>query len=338
MSGYLEGIKVLPTGTKAISAESWGRSAGAKTARIATQLPGCQERRYFLKCATGEYAQTHMWGEHYSAGIIASHVPDFGPKPVGKGGYHDEMGNHTHFYMMEYHEMDHQSPPEPAELARAVAELHSKAVSPNGMFGFPFANGRGTLDRSEHWEKSWAAQFTYLLQDLIELDNAVNEAWPEYDDACKQLIDHVIPRLLGVLQSEGRSIEPVLCHGDLWEGNVATDLETGKIIEFGTWRCSWATHFTSLEYASAYQRLIPPSEPTEEWDDRNRLYAIKCAICDSAGHEGSKSRMIAFNDMLYLCEKYTPLESLEKYDPDKDISVTGKREAYDVMAGGRSSL
>lgn len=31
----------------------------------------------------------------------------------------------------------------------------------------------------------------------------------------------------------------------------------------------------------------------------------------------------AFNDMLYLCQKYGPLNSLEKYDPEKDVSVTG---------------
>ena len=30
----------------------------------------------------------------------------------------------------------------------------------------------------------------------------------------------------------------------------------------------------------------------------------------------------AYNDMLYLCEKYGPLESLEKYDPAKDVMVT----------------
>jgi hypothetical protein len=29
--------------------------------------------------------------------------------------------------------------------------------------------------------------------------------------------------------------------------------------------------------------------------------------------------------MSYLCEKYGPLESLEKYDPEKDITLTGKR-------------
>lgn len=27
--------------------------------------------------------------------------------------------------------------------------------------------------------------------------------------------------------------------------------------------------------------------------------------------------------MLYLCEKYAPLGSLEKYDREKDVSVTG---------------
>jgi hypothetical protein len=34
--------------------------------------------------------------------------------------------------------------------------------------------------------------------------------------------------------------------------------------------------------------------------------------------------------MLYLCEKFGPLESLEKYDPEKDISVTGGRVPYTV--------
>lgn len=42
--------------------------------------------------------------------------------------------------------------------------------------------------------------------------------------------------------------------------------------------------------------------------------------------------------MLYLCEKYAPLETLEKYDPEKDISVTGIKETYDVMAGAKQVL
>lgn len=41
----------------------------------------------------------------------------------------------------------------------------------------------------------------------------------------------------------------------------------------------------------------------------------------------------AYNDMLFLCEKYAPLATLERYDPGKDISITGVTEAYDVTAG-----
>jgi hypothetical protein len=31
----------------------------------------------------------------------------------------------------------------------------------------------------------------------------------------------------------------------------------------------------------------------------------------------------AYNDMLFLCEKYAPSEGLERYNSVKDISVTG---------------
>ena len=31
----------------------------------------------------------------------------------------------------------------------------------------------------------------------------------------------------------------------------------------------------------------------------------------------------AYKDMLYLREKYSPLEGLAHYDPQKDVSVTG---------------
>lgn len=34
--------------------------------------------------------------------------------------------------------------------------------------------------------------------------------------------------------------------------------------------------------------------------------------------------------MLYLIEKYAPLEGLEKYDPEKDISVTGAYKDFEI--------
>lgn len=42
--------------------------------------------------------------------------------------------------------------------------------------------------------------------------------------------------------------------------------------------------------------------------------------------------------MLFLCEKYAPLPSLEAYDPHKDITVTGILEPYDVFAGAKPTV
>ncbi|KAI4157969.1 MAG: hypothetical protein LQ342_007863 [Letrouitia transgressa] len=232
--------------------------------------------------------------------------------------------------------MDFSSAPEPVHFASRIAELHQKGLSPNGMFGFPVPTVLGKLERTVIWEKSWAKSFTHHLRDVIKYDNEANGSWPEYDAACKQLIDVVVPRLLGALQSDGREIRPTLIHGDLWERNIGTDKQTCRVVlfdpgcvyahnemEFGTWRCSWAVYLNSPIYTRLYQHHIEPSEPAAEWDDRNRLYSIHPYLNDSAGHPGSLSRQMAYNDMLYLCEKYGPLDSLEKYSPEKDVSMTG---------------
>lgn len=289
-----------------MSAQSWGLSSECKTAKLSAMRPDGTRVEYFLKIGLGDSGRTGLWGAHFNSSAIASHVPGLTPAPIAKGKFTDVGGEEAYFLVQEYFDLDQSSPPDPSALAMAIAELHTKAVSPNGMFGYPIVTGRGTTDRKEHWSPSWADQFTYLLMDLIKMDNQVNGAWPQYDAACKQLLNEVIPRVLGALQSNGRQIVPVLCHGDLWEGNVATDIKTGNIVifdndecmyahnemEFATWRCRWASHFRSPVYIQHYQLEIEPAEPAREWDDRNRLYSIKTALCDSAGQGGSSSRQL----------------------------------------------
>jgi protein-ribulosamine 3-kinase len=135
----------------------------------------------------------------------------------------------------------------------------------------------------------------------------------------------VIPRLLSVLQSDGRNIEPALIHGDLWEQNIGIDVKTNEAmlfdpgstyayneVEFRTWRCSWAKYFRSLErtikkpacdsswrsgqdhrqdsvYLRQYKAIVPESEPRGEWDDRNRLYSLHPNLNNSAGPPDSKT-------------------------------------------------
>ncbi|KAK5224070.1 hypothetical protein LTR47_010093 [Exophiala xenobiotica] len=332
----------MPKGTRVVSAESCGVSAWTKTAKVSVILQGGSRKRYFLKCASGKGARALAEGEFHSASAINTVVTGLVPQAIGWGEYHHagDSSPHVFFFLGDFHDMESSlstaAAPDPVAFAQQIAQMHGKGTSPNGMFGFHVPTVIGIMERTVTWEKSWAKSFTHQLQDVIKYDNDTNGPWPEYDAACRQLIDVVIPRLLGALQADGREIRPALVHGDLWEQNVGTDMATGQTVvfdpgctyahnemEFGTWRCSWAFYFNSPVYMRAYQRHIEPSEPVEEWDDRNRLYSIHPYLTDSAGHLGSPSRQIAYNDMLYLCEKYGPLDSLEKYDREKDVSVTG---------------
>ena len=63
-----------------------------------------------------------------------------------------------------------------------------------------------------------------------------NGLWPELENAGARIVFPVIPRLIGALESEGRSVKPCLIHADLcadlWEGNTGTSYEIGDIILF----------------------------------------------------------------------------------------------------------
>lgn len=243
-----------------------------------------------------------MEGEFHSASAINEVVPGFVPRPISWGKYHDE-DSLVYFFLGEFCEMNLSHAPNLKDFIGKVVQMHSMGRSPTGMFGFHVPTACGVIERTVKWEKSWAKCFANLLQGVIKHDNETNGYWVELAVASLQVVEVVIPRLLGALQSQGRSIKPALIHGDLWEDNVGISLKTydavifdpGSIyahneMEFGTWRCSWANHFRSPQYLQEYKRHIPPSEPADEWDDRNRLYSLYPYLNDSAGHKGSVSR------------------------------------------------
>lgn len=114
----------------------------------------------------------------------------------------------------------------------------------------------------------------------------------------------LIPRLIGALELDGRKVEPVLIHGDMWDGNVGTEKGTGdpwifdcaahyahNEMELGIWRAE--RHQLKADvYRSEYQRHCDPSEPKDEWDDRNRLYSAKTNLMHSACFAGSPARIL----------------------------------------------
>ena len=256
-----------------------------------------------LQTATGASARALAEGEFYSACAIDAVVPELVPKAVGWGQYQNHKSQDVYFFLGNFHDMVLiEEPPDPAHFMSQIAEMHQKGTSPNGMFGVPVATVCGIMERTVTWEQSRAKSFTYQLKDVIKYDNEANGPWPEYDAACKQLIDVVIPRLLGVLQSDGREIKPSLIHGYLWEQNIGIDMETKKSSSLRCWVHLWAQRngiwnvevlmgdiLQRAEIHTVVQEF-KASEPENEWDDRNRLYSIHPYLNDSAGHPGSVSR------------------------------------------------
>lgn len=58
-------------------------------------------------------------------------------------------------------------------------------------------------------------------------------------------------------------------------------------------RSQWATHFvTKPEYKAAYDKLIQPSEPKEQYNDRLRLYIVRSHLNGSAGDFGTELRQL----------------------------------------------
>lgn len=76
-------------------------------------------------------------------------------------------------------------------------------------------------------DKSWTSFFGKLLAEAYRQDVETNGVWPELEIVHRRVQSHLIPRLVGALESEGRSVKPTLIHGNLWDGNMGVDAKTG---------------------------------------------------------------------------------------------------------------
>lgn len=163
-----------------------------------------------------------MVGEYTSVTKIHSLIPGLVPAPHSWGKYRSGSPD-TYFFLSDFVDMDTTTAPDPAQFTARLAELHHKSESPNNsMFGFDVTTCDGKLPHTVAWEKSWATFFAKLLRGVLKLDIEANGEWPELEAAAEQVITGVIPRLLGILQSDGRELKPSLIHGDCWEGDCTT--------------------------------------------------------------------------------------------------------------------
>ena len=287
-------IAELPPNSKVVSANRYGTSAWTVTARLNVELANGSQTRYFLKCAAEEAGRIMMEGEFNAMSELYKSMPNFVPQPYAWGKFRVEDPE-TYFFLSQYIEMSDRVP-EPNQLCSKLAQLHRNSVSPTGQFGLHVTTCQGRIPQYVAWNSSWTSFFTRLLRHVIDLDFKTNGYWKELDQLEKRVISDVIPRLIGALERDGRTVKPCLIHADLWEGNTGTSYETGDIfifdsgafyahheMEIGDWRC----HYNKIHnkvYTRTYLRYHGPSEPKEEWDDRNRMYCIYYNVIYSVNH------------------------------------------------------
>ncbi|MCJ1232159.1 hypothetical protein MMC14_000108 [Varicellaria rhodocarpa] len=307
-------FEILPSGTRVISANSYGSSAWSITARVNVENSEGSTTNYFLKCVMEESGSAQLKGEYYAMVELWKTVPSLVPKAIGYGKFKVESPT-TYFLLIEFVNISDRLP-DPAKLGAQIAELHRTSISPTGKFGFNVPTYDGRLPQTVDWDSSWTSFFGNLLRGILELDIKVNGKWNDLEEMVEKTVNIVLPRLIGILESNGRTLKPCLIHGDLWEGNIGTDFESENIyifdacsyyahneMEIGMWRTDHH-RLKAKAYRREYLRNFEPTEPVEEWDDRNRLYSIKTKLMYSAHVPGTKVRNQAYDDLCYLFERY----------------------------------
>ncbi|KAK4110824.1 hypothetical protein N656DRAFT_799558 [Canariomyces notabilis] len=245
-------VKALPIpGSKLVDAQKFGESLSSwgKTAKLVVKLPDGTLQDYFLKGGRpfkflavvvprlGPIGKQMCHGEFESLKAIDAVSPGFVPKPYAWGEIGREEG--SYFLPVEFRHIGRQLA-EPSKLARRLADMHMRSVSPTGKFGFHVATCHAKIIQAvDMWDDSWCVVFSRHLGHIIDLASPVLQ-WAEFDLVSKLVLEKVVPRLLLPLQSEGRVLKPSLIHGDCWDGNTAMDMKTGEAFIFDV--CSFYGH------------------------------------------------------------------------------------------------
>lgn len=213
-------------------------------------------------------------GEFESLKAIYAVSPGFVPKPYAWGKYDkiDGETNDIYFLLAEFKDVGEQ-PADPVRLAARLADMHRRSISPTGKFGFHISTCHAKIAQAVNtWEDSWCTLYSNHLGHVMDLARPILQ-WPEFDIVCKLTLEKVVPRLLLPLQSDGRVLKPSLIHGDCWDGNTATDMNTGEAFVFdvcsfyghneydtGNWRAP-RHRLSKAAYIKNYKKCFPVSEP-----------------------------------------------------------------------------
>lgn len=286
-------------------------SGFTSTGAIRAQVPssdgqGEEERRYFIKTSSDGKASEEMFrGEYESLNAIAGSVPGFCPRAVAWGALEEGKGRGSYFLATEYLDLGVGGRGGGSSLAERLGKLHSTPapVDPatgKRRFGFPVPTFCGDTKQPNRFCDSWADFYAKeRLMTILEESETRNGRDGGLREMVERTAGSVVPALLGDghlgydKNGKGEGITPVVVHGDLWAGNA----DKGKIVGSGRKEdevvgdvvydpsaCYAHSEFElgimkmfggfGSTFFTAYHRVVPKTEPVEEYEDRVRLYEL----------------------------------------------------------------
>ncbi|KAF7539100.1 hypothetical protein G7054_g2449 [Neopestalotiopsis clavispora] len=322
----------LPDGVKSRTIIPHGASFWTRTAKITTIRDGGSSISYFLKVSIGDDGKGMMRGEFESMNALHNTLPALVPKPIAWGTY--KTDENIHFFLCTFCDMSNELCSLDM-LPKMLAELHQHqhGVSPNGKFGFPVITYQGRLAQDPTWCDTWEEAFSRNIHIYFEHELKAQGPDEEIARLREIIMKRVIPRLLRPMETGGRSLTPMLIHGDLWEGNAGMDKTTELPTIYDA--CSWYAHHEcklhigslfrdqahnnrvemapwrparqkmGKPYVEAYLKHFPASDPVEDFDGRNALYALRFNLCSSGLYPGNLNyREVVRNDLRELVSRY----------------------------------
>ncbi|KAL8837214.1 MAG: hypothetical protein Q9176_005845 [Flavoplaca citrina] len=268
-------------------------------------LENDERRSYFLKRLDGhDFAH-----EFESLSAIHEAIPSLCPRPVAHGKF---TGSNEGFLLTEFinvRALDdlQRTSSHHNSLAQKLAQLHrmpkpwvkysdthySKVFGfhvPTYVGGALYTNTKYRIKR-QTWTQHWS--FFFLDFRLRPIWQTAQRFWrgphPKHRKLYSCIINKVVPRLLSPDHLGGEDgIEPALVHGQLWSENTIRGVigREGDVEDMVSNPASFYAHseydLAAMrmfgEYSSGffkeYHRLVPKTEPVEEYEARQTLYQV----------------------------------------------------------------
>ena len=200
-----------------------------------------------------------MKGSLASEIIFHQYIPIHVPNPIAWRSYRTDQP--TWFYLCDFHDMVDEVPDVQGFMS-IIAKVHKESMGRSKQYGFHLPKHLANISNGITWQDSWQTWFSQAMIQMLEFEEKAHGKEEELDVLKDGLLNKVIPRLLALLESGGRSIKPCLVHSDLWSGNAMPDADSEEIIIFGS--CAFWGHNEADLAGSAIQNVPPLSQRIQE--------------------------------------------------------------------------